>query len=237
MTTFLSTAPIPQIDIHVVRRDFFDGFTLLLQDADGTPFDLNFVQVCASIWKKPDSGVVSQVTSFNVEKLEPYTNGQVRLWLTSSQTALVWDAASELAQFNTMNSDFFPNAYSAANQGDTSGSSSLVWDARIERQESVSNLISVTSGVFITQLNHTLAASERVVFSGTSVSGINYNRTSARIYSSLTGISYVAPYGFTVSALSGITSNPLGGSVYRLKQDTVAAGNVYVGSTYSNCFP
>jgi hypothetical protein len=66
---------------------------------------------------------------------------------------------------------------------------------------------------------------------------INYNGTTARIYSNLTGITYAPPYSFTIASLSGITDAAIGGSVYRLRQDTVVAGAVVVGTTLSNCFP
>jgi hypothetical protein len=75
------------------------------------------------------------------------------------------------------------------------------------------------------------------VFSGTTASGINYDGTGARIYTALTNISYVAPYSFTIASLSGITDAAIGGSVYRLRQDTVVAGAVVAGTTLSNCFP
>jgi len=75
------------------------------------------------------------------------------------------------------------------------------------------------------------------VFGDTAASGINYDGTSARIYSGLTNIAYIAPYSFTIASLSGITNAAIGGSVYRLKQDTVVAGAVVVGTTLSNCFP
>jgi hypothetical protein len=113
----------------------------------------------------------------------------------------------------------------------------LTWDIRIEKQEYVADLVSVSGGTFISQTNHGLGATERAVFSGTTSSGINYNGTSARIYSNLTGITYASPYAFTIASLSGVTNAAIGGSVYRLRQDTVAAGSIFVGTTFSNCFP
>jgi len=101
----------------------------------------------------------------------------------------------------------------------------------------LADLVSVSAGAFVSQVNHTLASSERAILRGTAQSSINYNNTGARIYSGMTNISYQPPYSFTVPALSGITDAAIGGSVYRLKQDTVVAGNVYVGQTLSNCFP
>ena len=236
--TFLATRLAPQVDLYVLRRDYFEGVTLLLQDSAGKPLDLSLVTVSASIYKRPASGTPTQVTALNVEELYPYTNGQVRLWLTSAQTALVWDAANEVGQSTVALSEaFFPTAYTAAQLGTTALTQPLVWDVRIESQEKVADLISVSSGVFTTQTDHGLGATERVVFGGTSQSSINYDGTTSRIYSSLTSISYTAPYQFTISALSAVTASPLGGSVYRLKQDTVVAGNVLVSSTYSNTFP
>lgn len=236
MSAFLATSLAPQIDIYILRRDFFDGVSFLLQDSDGTPYDLNDVQVCASIWKNTASGVAEQVTSLNIEEVEPARSGRIRLWLSSSQTAAVWDAAQ--SSINTQVSRaFFPNAYMAENIQSVNSASSLFWDIRIERIEKVADLVSASTGVFITQTNHTLGSSERVTFSGTTQASINYNGTSARIYTSLSGITYIPPYSFSIASLSGITDAAIGGSVYRLKQDTVAAGNVYVGATYSNCFP
>lgn len=232
MSTFLATKLVPQINLHLLRRDFFDGFGLLLQDSDGEPFDLSLVTVCASVWKYTTAGALSQVTAFNVEKQEPFRNGVVRLWLTSSQVATIWDAAEE-PQNAAISQSFFPTAYT---ENEVQGS--LSWDVRIEKQDEVAGLISVSSGVFISQTNHGLGATERVVFSGTTTSsGINYNGTSARIYTNLTGLTYLAPYSFTIAALSGVTASGVGGNVYRLKQDTVVGGGILVGATFSNCFP
>jgi hypothetical protein len=227
MSAFLATSLAPQLDIRLLRRDFFDGVSFLLQDSDGVPFNLSDVQVCASIWKNTISGTVEQVTAFNIEEEEPLRNGQVRLWLSSSQTATLWDQA----QYSIPSGVFYPSAYASQVRPFFS------WDMRIERKEEVADLVSVTAGAFVSQTNHTLGATERVVFEGTTSSTINYDGTSARIYSNLTNITYAPPYAFTIAALSGITNAALGGSVYRLKQDTVAAGSVFVGTTFSNCFP
>jgi hypothetical protein len=232
MSTFLSTSIIPRVDLYILRRDFFDGFSLLLQDSDGLPFNLNEVQVCASVWQRNSSGAVSQISTLNIEEQEPLGAGRVRLWLTSEQTATIWDAYGGGA---AVGGAFFPSAYAA---GELSAlSSPLIWDVRIEKEEEVADLVSVSAGAFVSQTNHTLASSERVIFRNTAQSSINYNGTSARIYSDLTDISYQPPYSFTIPALSGITDAAIGGSVYRLKQDTVVAGNVLVGTTLSNCFP
>ena len=40
MSVFLATKLVPQINLHLFRRDFFDGISLLMQDSDGEPFDL-----------------------------------------------------------------------------------------------------------------------------------------------------------------------------------------------------
>lgn len=232
MSTFLATSIAPRIDLTLLRRDFFDGFSLLLQDEDGLPFDLNEVTVCASVWKRNSASSYSQVTAINVEKQEPLDAGRVRFWLSSAQTATIWDEA-EGEQSNGQS--FFPTVYSS--EVTVAAGSSLFWDARIEKQDEVSDLISAASGVFVSQTNHGLGATERVIFSGTTASGINYNGTSARIYTALTSISYVAPYSFTIASLSGITNAAIGGSVSRLRQDTVVTGAVVVGTTLSNCFP
>jgi hypothetical protein len=227
MSVFIPTSNVPQIDLYVLRRDFFDGFSLLLQDSDGVPFNLNEVQVCASVWRSTTSGTTEQVLSLNVEEQEPLNSGRIRLWLTSAQNATLWDSI----QYSVGSGIFFPSAYS--NQVRPF----LFWDVRIEREEYLADLVSVTAGAFVSQTNHTLASSERVIFNDTTQSTINFNGTSARVYSGLTNISYQAPYSFTVPTLSGITDAAIGGSVYRLKQDTVVAGNVFVGQTLSNCFP
>jgi len=231
-STFLATNIAPVINLQLLRRDYFDGFSLLLQDEDGQPFNLNQVQVCASVWKVSSSGTLSQVLSLNVEEQEPLGAGRVRLWLSSSQTAQLWDEASVVS---SLSASFFPSVYS--NASSVAGSSNLIWDVRIEKEEEVADLVSVASGVFVSQTNHGLASSERIVFSGTVQSSINYNGTSARVYSGLTNITYAPPYSFTIPTLSGITDAAIGGSVYRLKQDTVVAGAVVVGTTLSNCFP
>jgi hypothetical protein len=236
MSVFVATSLAPQIDIRLLRRDFFDGVSLLLQDADGVPYDLADVQVCSAIWKRTGSNTADLVTSLNVEEEEPLRNGTVRLWLSSAQTALVWDAAAGLGPAS-ISQAFFPSAYTAENSSDSLASSVLSWDLRIERKEEIADLVSVSAGTFISQTNHGLGATERVVFEGTAQSSINYDGTSARIYSNLTNITYAPPYSFTIASLSGITDAALGGSVYRLKQDTVVAGSVFVGTTFSNCFP
>ena len=236
MSAFIATSLAPQIDLRLLRRDFFDGVSFLLQDSNGEPFDLSEVQVCASIWKSTASGTTEIVTSFNIEEKEPLQNGQVRLWLSSTQTALVWDAATD-GTTEKLNQAFFPSAYTAEVNDGFPPASNIAWDMRIERKEVVADLVSVAAGVFISQTNHTLGATERVVFGDTASSTINYNGTGARIYSNLTNITYAAPYTFTIATLSGVTNAALGGSVYRLRQDTVAAGSVFVGTTLSNCFP
>jgi hypothetical protein len=232
MTVFIPTGLAPRLDLHVLRRDYFDGFSLLLQDADGLPINLTNVTVCASVWKRTGDGSFSQVLNINAERQEPLSQGRARFWLTSAQTALLWD---EYGIINAASSVFFPNAYTTV--GASVSSSPLVWDVRIETEEELADLVSVSAGAFVTQINHTLGSSERVIFRNTAQSSINYNGTSARIYSGLTNISYQPPYSFTVPSLSAITDAALGGSVYRLRQDTVVAGNVFVGSTVSNCFP
>jgi hypothetical protein len=227
MTVFIPTGLAPRLDLHVLRRDYFDGFSLLLQDTDGLPIDLTNVTVCASIWRSTVSGTTEQLMSLNVEKQEPLRQGRTRFWLSSAQTAILWDSL----QYSVPSGVFYPTAYASQVRP------FLFWDVRIETEEELADLVSVASGVFISQTNHTLASSERTIFRNTAQSSINYNGTSARIYSGLTNISYQPPYSFTVPSLSSITDAALGGAVYRLRQDTVVAGNVLVGSTLSNCFP
>lgn len=231
MTVFVPTGLAPRLDLHILRRDFFDGFSLLLQDADDQPIDLTNVTVCASVWK-PAGTTRTKVLDINVERQEPLNQGRIRLWLSSSQTGQIWDAYGEYEDANVIS---FESVHSA-NTVNTFASP-LFWDVRIETQEELADLVSVTAGAFVTQTNHTLGSSERAIFKDTSQSLINYGGTSATIYSGLTNISYQAPYSFTIASLSGITNAALGGSVYRLRQDTVVAGNVIVGSTVSNCFP
>ena len=236
MSYVVASKNIPKIDLALFERDFFDGAQFLLQDSTGTPWNLNNVTICASIYKKVGT-TSTLVTSFNTEKLEPLTNGQVRIWLSSAQTATVEAAYTSIAQ-TAGTTAFFPTAYSS--QADSSSfyeNSNLSWDLRIETKEKVSDLVSIAGGVFVTQTDHGLGSTERVVFGDTTSTTINYDGTSATIYSSLSNISYLAPYGFRVPALSGITNAAPGGSVYRLKQDTVVVGNVIVNSTVSNCFP
>jgi hypothetical protein len=231
MSSFLSTSIAPRVDLHLVRRDYFDGMGILLQTASGTAYDLADVDICASVWKRTGEGSYSLVTSVNVEKQEPTRLGQIRIWLTSAQTAAIWDAYGTAT---LPSASFFPSAYSQ--EVSIANTSPLVWDVRVETKELSSTLLSVASGVFSSQTNHGLASSERIIFSGTTSSGINFDGTGARVYSGLTSLSYLSPYRFTVPTLSGVTASGLGGSVYRLKQDTVIAGNVIVGPTVSNCF-
>lgn len=231
MSAFLSTSTSAQVDLRILRRDFFDGFSLLLQNEDGLPVDLTDTTVCASIQKITTSGTAEVVTSLNIEKEEPLSAGRIRFWLSSAQTAQVWDAYQGFFDGIT-NKVFFPSAYTGqASVG------SLMWDVRIENQEPLADLISVSSGIFVTQVNHTLGSSERVIFKDTAQASINYDGTGSRIYTNLTNITYEPPYSFSIATLSGVTNPAIGGSVYRLRQDTVVAGSVFVGSTISNCFP
>lgn len=236
MSIFVATNLAPQIDLRLLRRDFFDGFSLLLQDADGSPVDLTNVVVCSSVWKRASAGSVQQITSFNIEKQEPLNAGRIRLWLSSAQTAAIWDVALGVGPSN-LSQAFFPSAYTAENTQDSLAASPISWDIRIEKEEFLSDLVSASGGTFISQLNHGLASSERVIFRDTTEASINYDGTSSRIYTGLTNLSYLPPYSFQILALAGITNAAIGGSVYRLKQDTVAAGSVFVGTTFSNCFP
>lgn len=227
MSTFLATSIAPRLNLTLLRRDFFDGFSLLLQDEDGEPFDLSEVQVCAAVWKTDAEGVTSQVLSFNIEEQEPLQSGRVRFWLTSSQTNLLWEQLQTIGPAGI----FFPSAYTEVVRP------TLFWEARIEKEEELADLVEVNSGVFTTQTNHTLASTERVIFRDTNQSSINYDGTSARVYTGLTNISYLAPYTFTIPSLSSVSDAAIGGSVYRLKQDTVCTGSVEIGSTIANCFP
>lgn len=227
MSTFLATSIAPRLNLTLLRRDFFDGFSLLLQDEDGLPFDLNEVTVCAAVWKTDTEGVTSQVLNFNIEEQEPLRSGRVRFWLTSFQTNLLWEELQTIRPAGI----FFPSAYTEVVKP------TLFWEARIEKEEELASLVEVSSGVFITQTNHSLASTERVIFRDTSQASINYNGTSARIYTGLTNISYLAPYTFTIPSLSAVSDAAIGGSVYRLKQDTVCTGSVEIGSTITNCFP
>jgi len=231
MSNFLATSIVPRVDLVLLRRDYFEGLSLLLQDASGVPFDLNGVQVCASVWKSTSSGTFEQVLSINAEEQEPLTAGRVRLWLSSAQTASLWDAY----QSASVSSSFFPSVYTQSVSQESL--SNLFWDVRIETQDELADLVSVASGVFVSQTNHTLGSTERVIFKSTAQSSINYDSTGSTIYSGLTNISYQPPYSFTIASLSGITDAAIGGSVYRLKQDTVVAGNVVISNTLSNCFP
>lgn len=232
MSSFLYTSLSPVIDLYILRRDYFDGFNVLLQNEDGTAIDLSDAEVKASIWKRSTAGTVELITAFNVQEQEPLRSGQARLWLSSAQTAAVWDAALEIGASN-ISQVFFPSAYASANNEDTLASSSIIWDVRIRKKEEVAALVSVGAGSFTTQTSHGLGATEEIVFIGTSQSSINYNGTSP-IYTNLTNVTYIPPYSFTVPSLSGTTDAAIGGSVYRLKQDTVAAGTVFVGSTFTN---
>jgi len=232
MSSFLYTSISPVINIYILRRDYFDGFSVLLQDEDGVPLDLSVTRVQASVWKRTASGTTEEITAFNVQEQEPLRNGLARLWLTAAQTKTIWDASLEIAS-SSINQAFFPNAYSAENSEDTVASSPIVWDVRIKKQEEAAVLVSANAGSFVTQTSHGLGATDGLAFVGTSESSINYNGT-APVYSDLTNITYVPPYSFTVPALSGITNAAIGGSVYRLKQDTVAGGSVFVGATFTN---
>jgi hypothetical protein len=232
MSNFLSTSSAARVDLYLLRRDYFDGMGLLLQQDDGSPYDLTSVKVCASVWKQNGDTSYTLIETVNIEEQEPLRSGRVRLWLTSAQTANIWDA---FGGGSSSGGVFFPTAYSQ--DASVALSSPLVWDVRIETQEYLTDLISVSGGTFVSQNNHTLAASERVVFSGTTESFINFDDSSSTVFSNLTNISYLPPYTFTVPSLSGVTNAAIGGSVYRLKQDTVIAGNVIAGSTVSNCFP
>ena len=232
MSAFLPTSIIPRVNLTLVRRDFFEGFSLLLQDEDELPLNLNEVTVCASVWKRNSASSYTQVTAINVEKQEPFSAGRVRFWLSSAQTATIWDEAEG---GENIGASFFPSVYSAEASVDVG--SSLFWDVRIEQEEDLSDLVSISAGTFVTQTNHGLGATERIVFRDTAESSINYDGTSARVYTSLSGITYAPPYSFTIASLSGVTNAAPGGSVSRLKQDTVIAGSVAIGTTFSNCFP
>lgn len=230
-SAFLSTSFAPRLDLHILRRDFFDGFSLLLQDEEGEPFDLSEVRVCASVWKSAGPSGLEFVETINVQEEEPLSSGRIRLWLSSAQTANIWTAAGNQT---VTGGSFFPSVYQGV--ASVASSSPLLWDVRIEKEDELSDLVSVAGGIFVSQLNHGLASSERVIFKNTTQSSINYDGISAPVYSGLTDISYVAPYSFTIPTLSGVTDAAVGGEVYRLRQDTVVFGSVIVGTTLSNCF-
>ena len=66
-SSFLATSIVPRLDLTLLRRDFFDGFSLLLQDDDGLPLNLSVVQVCAAVWKTDEEGVTTKILDFNTE--------------------------------------------------------------------------------------------------------------------------------------------------------------------------
>ena len=231
MSTFLSTSNASNIDLTLLRRDYFDGLTLVLLDENNQPLDLSEVEVCASVWKRNSASSYEQVLAMSVEKQDPLNAGRIRIWLSSAQTAIIWDEAYPQSNGQSL----FPNVYSI--QAQTEALSSLFWDVRIESREERSELLNVDTGIFITSTDHGLAATDRIIFKDTAASFINYNGTGARIYTNLVNISDVSPYSFTVGSLFGVTNAAIGGSVCRLKQETVAAGAVIVGQTLSNCFP
>ena len=233
MATFLPLRDIPEIDITLFQRDYFDGIGLILQDNDGLPVDLTNVTICASIYQTTVSGTSAIVTSFNVQKEEPFTNGALNLWLSSAQTQAVWAAYEGYATADYHL--FVPSAY--ANEDSTLDQTNLTWDLRLEQPEKVTDLLSVASGVFSCQSTARIGSTDRLAFSGTTVSGLNYNfSTSAPLYSGATAVSQTSPYRLTIPSLSGTTNSSLGGSLYKLKQDTVIVGKVVVAQTVSNCF-
>ena len=71
MATFLPLRDIPEIDITLFQRDYFDGIGFVLQDDNGLPIDLTSATICASIYQTTASGTSAIVTSFNVQKEEP----------------------------------------------------------------------------------------------------------------------------------------------------------------------
>jgi hypothetical protein len=116
--------------------------------------------------RRTGSSTADLVTSFNIEEQEPLRNGTVRLWLSSTQTALIWDAAAGTGPAN-ISQAFFPTAYTIENSSDSLATSLLSWDLRIERKEEIADLVSISAGTFVSQTNHGLGATERVIFEGT----------------------------------------------------------------------
>lgn len=231
--TFLPLRDIPEIDITLFQRDYFDGIGFILQGDDGEPLDLSTVSICASIYQTTASGTSSLVTSFNVQKEEPFMNGAISLWLSSAQTQTVWTAYQG---YSTANYHLFaPSAY--ANEDSILEQTNLTWDLRIEEPEAVADLLAVASGVFTAQSAPKIGGTDRLIFSGTTTAGINHSfSTGSPIYSGATSIEQISPYRFTIASLSGTTNSSLGGSLYKLKQDTVIVGRVVVAQTVSNCF-
>lgn len=233
MAVFLPLRNIPEIDITLFQRDYFDGIGFVLQDDNGLPIDLTTTTICASIYQTTASGTSSFVTAFNVQKEEPFTNGAINLWLSSAQTQMVWAAYEGYATADYHR--FVPSAYE--NEQSTMEQTNLTWDLRLEVPEKVTDLLTVTSGVFSAQSSMRIGSTDRLLFSGTTSSGINYSfSANAPLYSGATSINQSSPYTFTLPSLSSTTNAALGGSLYKLKQDTVIVGKVVVAQTVSNCF-
>ena len=233
MAVFLPLRNIPEIDITLFQRDYFDGIGFVLQDDNGLPIDLTTATICASIYQTTASGTSSFITAFNVQKEEPFTNGAINLWLSSAQTQIVWAAYEGYATADYHR--FVPSAYD--NEDSILEQTNLKWDLRIEAPEIVTGLLSVSSGVFTANSAMRIGSTDRLLFSGTTATTINYNLESgAPLYSGATGVNQQSPYRFSLPLLSGITNNSLGGSLYKLKQDTVIVGKVVVAQTVSNCF-
>ena len=113
-SSFLATSIVPRLDLTLLRRDFFDGFSLLLQDDDGLPLDLSVVQVCAAVWKTDEEGVTTKILDFNTEEQEPLSTGRIRFWLTSFQTNQLWTELQTIIPAGI----FFPS-HDCSNENDS----------------------------------------------------------------------------------------------------------------------
>ena len=184
--------------ISVTRGDTFEGFYVLLLDKDLVPIqDLDTAVLCAEI--RTRAGVL--ITEFNIERIydvatQQFT-GQLRLWLTPTQTELLTETISGDEALDTPSTLFSTVKYQPAYK----------FDLRVRREMLSGKLVSFVAGVVTLDRPHNLAPTSKVVFrnvAGAGLSGLNNNT-----YTTLSSIQYAPPYRFRVASLSAVATTPL----------------------------
>jgi hypothetical protein len=198
MTEKLITKRTLLTEISVTRGDTFEGFYVLLLDKDLVAIrNLDNAIICAEIRSR--AGVL--ITEFNIERVydvvDQQFTGQLRLWLTASQTELLTDTISGDEVLDTPSTLFTSVKYQPAYR----------FDLRVRREVLSGNLVAFVAGVVTLDRPHNLAPTSKVVFRnlvGAGLSSVNNNT-----YTALTNIQYVPPYRFTLASLSAVAPTPL----------------------------
>lgn len=215
MGNFLTLSKISLLDLYIYRGDYFDGFSFLPQNADGSVIDLSTAVIDAEIVFNGQT-----LTSFNY-RIE--STGSVKFWLTNAQTTLLPKrfAGSCVSGIECWNPPYFDNK----------GQELPIFDIRIIQLIKAGDIGTITVGagsdkVITTLSPHFLGSQEIVTLTGSGVAGLNAIAYSNPVIESSTAIRLTGTSGVSGTAGSG-------GILYLTKVDTLCAGRIITTANVS----